>query len=104
MSTTNMSPNAVVPKTGLYYCTMCKEGDSALRDVATAYAREKGVDLKMLEGVFGAVGIGGNEPTTRKTYKAGEKFGECPRHKQATGWTFERCFASDGNGGIVLLS
>ena len=94
MSTTNLSPNTVVPKSGLYYCTMCKEGDSALRDVLGDYAKSKGVDPKMLEGVLGAAGIASNEPTTRKTYKAGESFGECQRHKQATGWTLEREAAS----------
>lgn len=90
MSTINLSPNTVVPKNGIYYCNMCKDGDSAIRDVAAAYARQKGVDPKMLEGVFGAAGIGSDEPTTRKTYKAGERFGECPRHKNATGWTLEK--------------
>jgi len=90
MSTTNLSPNTRVPKSGLYYCTMCKEGDSVIRDVMAKHAREKGVDPKMLEGIFGAAGIGSNEPTTRKSFKAGDTFGECPRHGKATGWTLER--------------
>lgn len=90
VSTTNLSPNTRVPKSGLYYCTMCKEGDSAIRDELTKYAREKGVDPRMLEGIFGAAGIGRTESTTRKSFKVGDTFGECSRHGQATGWTLER--------------
>lgn len=90
MNTTNLSPNTIVPKSGLYYCCMCKDGDSAIRNVAAEYAREKGIDPKMLEGIFGAAGISSNEPTTRKSYKLGDRFGECPRHESATGWTLEK--------------
>ncbi len=87
MSTINLQPNTVVPESGIYYCSMCKDGDSMLRDVIAKYAREKGIDPRALEGVFGAAGIGSNEPTTRKWFQSGERFEECPRHKNATGWT-----------------
>ena len=90
MSTTNLSPDTVVPKGGMYYCSMCTEGDSAIRDGVAAYAREKGVDPEVLEGIFGGIGIGSNEPTTRRTFKAGDRFGVCPRHQSATVWTLER--------------
>lgn len=90
INTTNLAPNTVVPKSGLYYCCMCKDADPVLRDAVAKYAREKGVNTKMLEGVFGAAGISSNEPTTRKQFKVGDIFNQCPRHQAATGWTLEK--------------
>jgi hypothetical protein len=59
-------------------------------------AKEKGVDPKKLEevggleGIYRAMGVGSNTPVTRKRFKAGKRFGVCPRHKYSTGWTLEK--------------
>jgi hypothetical protein len=90
MSTTNLSPNTRVLKSGLYYCTMCKVVNPAIQDVMVKYAREKGIDPRWMEGALVADGIGSNEPTTRKSFKAGDTFSECSRHGKATGWTLEK--------------
>ena len=87
MDTTNLEPNTVAPKTGTYYCTMCKEGDAAIRNQIAAYAREKGLSSSQVEEVFRSAGMGSNEPITQRHYKEGERLGECSRHGDATGWT-----------------
>ena len=88
-STTNLAPHTLVPRNGVYSCSMCVIADPSIMKGLEDYARQRGVDPSMLAGVFGAAGIGNNEPTKR-SYDAGAYFGECPRHKNATGWSLEK--------------
>jgi hypothetical protein len=86
MSTVNLSPSTLVPKTGLYYCTTCKNIPESIRVVSS----EAGFDPSIVERALEAHGVGANAPVTRKRFKAGDKFGVCPRHKTSTGWTLEK--------------
>ncbi len=83
-STTNLVPNTVVPKSGLYTCNMCRVLDSAMRKSKSLgdYAQQKCVDSEVLAGILRAA-------ITQQRYKAGECFGECPNHKNDTVWTLE---------------
>jgi hypothetical protein len=90
VSTSNLKPGSVVPRTGVYYCCMCQDADSVLRAGLRGYAKGEGLSSNETEAIFKAIGIGSNEPTTRRNYTAGSNFGICPRHKNATGWTLER--------------
>jgi len=87
MDTANLSPDTPVPVGGVYYCCMCKHGDPMLKNALSGYAKEKGVDS---DAVFAAMGMGADQPITRKRFVMGDKFGVCPRHQKATGWSLER--------------
>lgn len=89
----NLLPGSHVPRTGVYRCTMCAHGDAAVLQVLADYARRQGVDPASLGAKLGGAGIGAGEPITRRTFRAGERFDECPRHRGATGWSFA---ADDG--------
>ena len=92
VSTTTLSPGALAPRSGLYSCIMCTSGVD--RMVIDRIARLKGVDPKTLEGALAASGHFSSDPPTRRTFKAGDRLGECPQHKAATGWTLEEEAAS----------
>ncbi|HPB67632.1 MAG TPA: hypothetical protein PKU74_01835, partial [Candidatus Omnitrophota bacterium] len=90
MNTINLAPGTEVPKTGLYYCTMCEQGDAAVRKTLDDFASQAGVDIKMFDGICVGMGLDPNQAVTRKRFKAGERFDACPRHNDATGWTLEK--------------
>jgi hypothetical protein len=88
--TVNLSPGTTVPKSGLYYCAMCKHGDSSVRDTMIEYARAKGLSSSEIKQVLAQAGISAENEIVKKKFSAGAIFNECPRHKEATGWTLEK--------------
>jgi len=90
VSTVNLLPDEVVPVSGLYYCTMCKVGNSSVRNTMSEYAKSKGLNSREIESLFAQAGISSNQEVVKKNFKAGAVFDTCKFHHEATGWTLEK--------------
>ena len=93
--TVNLSPGTMVTKSGLYYCTICKQvGSSAslVRETLDNLSKDKGNDTNMLaflEDQFGTPGKNFGGKITKETFNLGAKLGECPQHKSSTLWSID---------------
>jgi hypothetical protein len=90
MNTTNLYPDSIVSKTGIYYCSLCKDGEPVLKNAFSDYAKKKNLDNNKIEDILVATGISSNYPITKKRFNSGDKFDECPRHNTSTMWIFDK--------------
>jgi len=88
----DLSPNSVVPKSGVYYCKTCF-GAYGLRSFlgATGYEkREPTLIERYAENLSKGINSNSNEPMViKRRFRSGEKFDVCPRHGDLTHWAIE---------------